>query len=64
MRSAGAERLGRRRERRLDADLPGWTTCGAPEGGDLEVSFESSYALEGAVFARHMAFELTALESG
>jgi hypothetical protein len=46
------------RIRRLGADGKGWPTCPGPDAGDIEVSFESSYGLEGRITAKRLAFEL------
>ncbi|TXN70487.1 hypothetical protein FV230_10500 [Methylobacterium sp. WL6] len=38
--------------RRVEAAPPGFGNCGGPTSGDIEVSFETSYGLEGSIFAR------------
>lgn len=42
--------------RRVGAAPAGFSTCGGPTAGDIEVSFETSYGLEGSVFARALSF--------
>jgi hypothetical protein len=45
--------------RRLSADFPDWQSCSGPKAGDFEIRLESSYGLEGSIFARDLVFSLT-----
>jgi hypothetical protein len=45
--------------RRISSNLSGWETCDGPRAGDFEICWDTSYGLEGALFARQMYFELT-----
>lgn len=35
-----------------------WPTCGGPEKGDIQVAFDTAVGLEGAVYAKGLAFSL------
>ena len=43
--------------RRISSGLPGWDTCDGPEKGDFEVSWDTNWGLEGALYARDVSFE-------
>jgi hypothetical protein len=45
--------------RGVTSDEPGWETCAGPRSGDIEVRFDSSYGLAGAIFAREVRLQLT-----
>jgi hypothetical protein len=40
--------------RRLEAEVPRIQTCEGPTEGDLEISIETSYGLEGSIYARQI----------
>lgn len=44
--------------RRVGAAPPGFGTCGGPTTGDIEVSFETSYGLEGSIYARGVSLSV------
>ena len=44
--------------RRVGVAPAGFETCGGPTAGDIEVSFETSYGLEGSIFARELSFSV------
>ena len=38
-----------------------WTSCAGPAAGDIEIAFDTSIGLHGAIYAKDMAFELRPL---
>lgn len=44
--------------RRVRAAPAGFSTCGGPASGDIEVSFDASYGLEGSIYAREVSFSV------
>jgi hypothetical protein len=43
---------------RVGAAPAGFSTCAGPNAGDIQVSFESSYGLEGSIYAREVSFSV------
>lgn len=44
--------------RRVGVAPAGFSTCVGPTAGDIEVSFETSYGLEGSIYARKLRFNV------
>jgi hypothetical protein len=44
--------------RRVAVAPTGFSTCGGPNVGDIEVGFETSYGLEGSIYAREVSFSV------
>jgi hypothetical protein len=44
--------------RRVDTEAPRFDTCDGPAEGDFEISIESSYGLEGSIYARQVRLAL------
>ena len=49
--------------RRVETEQAGWNTVAGPAIGNFEVRWESSYGLEGAIFARDVRFSLVPTEA-
>jgi hypothetical protein len=44
--------------RRISEDRTGFDTCEGPRAGDFEISFETSYGLEGSIFGQEIILDL------
>ena len=55
---AAASIISRLRIRRVGPNPPCIENCPGPREGDFEISIESSYGMEGSVYARHVSFAL------
>ena len=50
--------------RRVGVAPAGFSTCGGPTTEDIEVSFDTSYGLEGSIYAREVSFSVEPVRKG